>query len=44
MLKAATILERQIVSNIAVKNGVNYDKKNTLAEALRSLKKESAVN
>jgi hypothetical protein len=42
--QAATILERQIVSNIAIKNGGDYDKKNTLAEALRSLKKESAVN
>lgn len=41
--QAATILEKQIVSSIATKTGGNYDKKNALAEALRSLK-ESAAN
>jgi hypothetical protein len=40
--QAATILEKQIVSTIATKTGGNYDRKNSLAEALRSLK-ESAV-
>ena len=41
--QAASILERQIISEVSARNGTSYGQKITLAEALRSLKSKSHV-